>query len=522
MAMIDSYRSKREILEGEGTDDFGEILYQQMKNAPWILCSIGVHGVIFLLLLLMPTDIGTEDAPKRIEMSQAVDTPELEEEIEPEVEEDKPIEEMEKAVEDPVIKDAKVSDHNETDNDMDDNESLGDPRFNSDAPFEGPGTNGTIGIGGGAGGSFGGRRGGRRNLRAGGGGRKTQSAVDLALEWLKNHQSPGGHWDSDGFQDQCKLNQCSGPGESVYDPGQSGLALLCFLGAGETHNSGQYKETVKNGLRYLKGIQDGEGCFGPQVGHQWQYNHVCAALAMTEAYGLTGSRLFKEPAQRGVNFVHKSQNPYLAWRYGIRDGDNDTSVTGWAVMVLKSAKMAELDVDEGSFRGALAWIEKMTEPEFGRVGYQRRGGPPARTQDMQEKFPADQSESLTGVGVLTRIFVGQDPATNEFIKKGAGLMGKKPPRWDVDAGTIDFYYWYYATLAMFQVGGKEWKAWKGSMEEAIVNHQRKEAGRDEIGSWDPVDPWAPEGGRVYSTTMNCLCLEVYYRYGRVFGADGRK
>ena len=77
-----------------------------------------------------------------------------------------------------------------------------------------------------------------------------RAAVDLALEWLNNHQSPGGHWDSDGFEDNCKLNKCGGPGESVYDPGQSGLALLCFLGAGETHNSGQYKDTVKNGLRY--------------------------------------------------------------------------------------------------------------------------------------------------------------------------------------------------------------------------------------------------------------------------------
>ena len=83
-----------------------------------------------------------------------------------------------------MIKDAKLSDHNETDNDQETEESLGDPRFNSDAPFEGPGTNGTIGIGGGAGGAFGGRRGGHRNLRAGGGGKKTETAVDLALEWL--------------------------------------------------------------------------------------------------------------------------------------------------------------------------------------------------------------------------------------------------------------------------------------------------------------------------------------------------
>ncbi len=512
--------SRREALTADQHQDFGDLLYAQLKNAPWVLCSIGVHLVVIGIFLLMPQSEKQVEPPKRIEMAQQDDTPDLEEEVEPEVEEEKPIEEMEKSVEDPVIKDAKVSDHNETDNDMDDNQSLGED-FNSDAPFEGKGDNGTIGIGGGAGGAFGGRRGGRRNLRAGGGGKKTQSAVDLALEWLKNHQSNGGHWDSDGFEEKCVKNKCGGPGEAVYDPGLSGLALLCFLGAGETHNAGQYKDTVREGLRYLKQIQDGEGCFGPRTSSHFQYNHMCAALAMTEAYGLTGSKLFKDSAQRGVDFVHASQNPYLAWRYGIRDGDNDSSVTGWAVMVLKSAKLAELNVDGGAMRGAMAWIEKMTEPEFGRVGYQRRGGPPARTTEVQDKFPPDNSESLTGVGVLVRIFAGGDPTKDEFILKGADLMSKKPPLWDVDKGTIDFYYWYYATLAMFQVGGKQWDAWKSAMEKAIVDNQRKEPDMDQIGSWDPMDPWATEGGRVYSTAVNCLCLEVYYRYGRVFGASSR-
>jgi hypothetical protein len=171
-------------------------------------------------------------------MAAAEDKAELEEEVPPEIEETKPIEEMDRVVEDPVVKDAKLSDHNETDNDQETEESLGDPRFNSDSPFEGPGTNGTIGIGGGAGGAFGGRKGGHRNLRAGGGGKKTETAVDLALEWLKNHQSPNGQWECEGFSAQCKLNTCDHPGEASYTPGVSGLALLCFLGFGETHQSG--------------------------------------------------------------------------------------------------------------------------------------------------------------------------------------------------------------------------------------------------------------------------------------------
>lgn len=522
MAHIPQRMTAAEQIRSTDAQDFSELLYRQLKNAPWLLASIGFHAVLFVIALMWPkTTVTVEKAPV-IEMSNTEPPPELQEEPPPTPEETKPLEESERVVEDPVMKDAKLSDHIETDNDQPTEESLGDPRFNSDSPFEGPGTNGTIGIGGGAGGAFGGRRGGHRNLRAGGGGKKTQTAVDLALEWLKNHQSPDGRWDCDGFDAQCKSNKCSGPGESVFDPGISGLALLCFLGAGETHQSGNYKETVKEGLKYLRSIQDTEGCFGPRTSQQFQYNHMCASLAMTEAYGLTQSVIFKDAAQRGVNFIHQSQNPYLAWRYGVRDGDNDTSVTGWAVMGLKSAVLAELDVDKGAFRGALDWIDKMTEPEFGKCGYQQRGGAPARTTAMQQKFPATESESLTAVGVLTRVFAHStggegDPKKDEMITKGCDLMLKKLPKWDVDAGTIDFYYWYYGSLAMFQVGGQYWDKWNPAMQTAIIEHQRKEPDRDEKGSWDPEDPWAPEGGRVYATTLNCLCMEVFYRYGRVFG-----
>lgn len=506
--------------------DFNELLYEQTKNAPWLLGSIGFHIAVFGIFYLMPSapPAAKVDAAA-LSMTNQEQPPEMkEEEPPPTVEDTKPIEESERVVEDPVLKDAKVSDHNETDNDADSDGSLGDPRFISDAPFDGPGTNGTIGIGGGAGGSFGNRKGGRRNLKAGGGGKKSQSAVDLALEWLKNHQSSDGRWDSDGFDSNCKLNKCSGPGESVFDPGLSGLALLCFLGAGETHQSGNYKDTVKGGLKFLKDIQDQEGCFGPRTSQHFQYNHMCASLAMTEAYGLTQSVLFKDSAQRGLNFIHQSQNPYLAWRYGVRDGDNDSSVTGWAVMALKSGILAGLEVDKGAFGGALAWIDKMTEPEFGKVGYQQRGGQPARTTAMQDKFPAAKSEALTAVGVLSRIFChasGEDNADlikkDEFVQKGADLMLKQLPKWDTDEGCIDFYYWYYGSLAMYQVGGKHWDQWKPAMEKAIIEHQRLEEGKDEKGSWDPEDPWAPEGGRIYSTAVNCLCMEVFYRYGRVIG-----
>lgn len=341
-------------------------------------------------------------------------------------------------------------------------------------------------------------------------------SVPSALDWLARHQSPGGSWDCDGFEAQCADGKCPGPGGPLFDPGVSALATLAFLGSGETHLTPRHGPVVRNALKYLKGIQDAEGCFGPRTSNHFTYNHAMAALAMAEAYGLTNSPLFRESAQKGADFAQMCRNPYLAWRYGVKPQDNDTSVTGWMVMALKSARVAGLDVDDAAFEGALAWLEKVTEPEYGRAGYTARGNGPARPQELMDAFPSDRSESMTAEAAVTRFHCGQTTG-DAILRKGIDLVGRTPPAWDRDAGTIDFYYWYFGTLATFQAGGDDWKRWSGALDTALRPHQRGADSGCARGSWDPVDPWGAEGGRVYSTAVNALSLEVCDRYAKVEG-----
>jgi hypothetical protein len=461
----------------------------------------------------------------------------MEEEL-PEVEEEtEEIHATDVVAADPVIKDAELADHVETDNDLPFQESFGQGTGISDAPFEGPANNGLIGIGGGAGGSFKGR-GGSKDLRTGGGGRpkKADDAVEHALKWLAAHQSPEGMWEAAGFDKWCDGKPAAegqrpdGLGKALYDPGVTGLALCAFLGAGYTNRGNHpFAKVVSKGLRYLKNVQDPEGCFGPRTTQHFIYNHATAALAMVEAYGMTESPIFKGSAQRALDFISLSRNPYFAWRYGVKPGDNDTSVTGWMMMALKSAKMisedaksrgkdAPLTVDLEAFDGIKTWIEKMTDPDYGRVGYIQRGQGPARPQELVDRFPGEKSESMTAVGVLARIFIGEDPRKSDIVQKGAKLMAEHPPTWNPTDGSIDQYYWYYATLAMFQVGGDLWKKWNDAMQTSIVANQRMDTEYCQYkGSWDPIDPWGADGGRVYSTAVLAMCLEVYYRYDKVFG-----
>ena len=97
--------------------------------------------------------------------------------------------------------------------------------------------------------------------------------------------------------------------------------------------------------------------------------------------------------------------------------------------------------------------------------------------------------------------------------KSADAILAKLPKWDEAAGSIDHYYWYFATFATYQMGGRHWKAWSKAMTPAVVDNQRQDG--NVRGSWDPKGVWGAEGGRVYSTALMVLSLEAYYRYTRI-------
>ena len=85
----------------------------------------------------------------------------------------------------------------------------------------------------------------------------------------------------------------------------------------------------------------------------------------------------------------------------------------------------------------------------------------------------------------------------------------------------DLYYTYYSSLAMYQVGGEYWRAWKRMYRDPVIDaqvHRKLDArGRYIRGSWDPAKhQWSNRGGRVYATAMGVLCLEAPYRFLRLF------
>ncbi len=342
-------------------------------------------------------------------------------------------------------------------------------------------------------------------------GRESEKAVDAALDWLVRHQGTDGLWSSHGFSKACLGSTCGDPGIALYGVGVSGLALLALLGRGAPAGDAAGAAATR-GLDVLVAVQDAEGCYGPRTTAHFLYSHAIALAAVAEAAALTGSPPLLASATRGAAFLEAARNPYRGWRYGVRPQDNDTSVTAWASMGMVAAGFAGIPVDHEAPAGVGDLLALLTSPD-GRVGYTVRGNGPARPTELMAKFPAEKSESMSAAGHLTRLWLGLPPFADGRTARGVERVAALLPAWDASGG-LDQYFWHWATLLLFQEGGKDWERWQGALVPALVGAQHGEKEECRRGSWDARDPWGPDGGRVYATAMAALALEAPYRFTR--------
>jgi hypothetical protein len=74
----------------------------------------------------------------------------------------------------------------------------------------------------------------------------------------------------------------------------------------------------------------------------------------------------------------------------------------------------------------------------------------------------------------------------------------------------DMYYNYQATQVMHHWGGKQWRQWNAKLRDYLVQTQARN--EHERGSWYFDDKHSAQGGRLYTTAMATMMLQVYYRY----------
>ncbi len=341
-----------------------------------------------------------------------------------------------------------------------------------------------------------------------GGSEYSEQAVEAGLRWLVAHQELGGEWSAQKWDRRCPTkDRCGGVAEEEYTPGLTGLSLLCFLGAGHTHKDGEFSDTVRRAINYLRRLQTPEGLFDTPLRRN-TYNHAVCTLAVSEAYAMTQNAELGRMASQGILYLAQAQQPGGGWDYTDFVTDrNDMSIAGWAIMAMKSAKLGGLPVPFETWDRARKALLKATTPD-GRVRYADKAPHVGRMGD-----------GLTAVGLLCRYYMGIDDSM--VIDRAARHLVRNTPLWrKLKTSSTDstFYYWYYGTLALFQRGGRDWETWNTAMRDMLIRNQRKDG--HAAGSWDPDDAWiGPYAGRLYATTLNILNLEIYYRYLPIYVMD---
>lgn len=346
-------------------------------------------------------------------------------------------------------------------------------------------------------------------VAAKGGSPASEAAVARGLKWLEKHQNRDGSWSlfHNSVGCRCGNPAVDGKGKPIENSTVSatGLALLPFLGAGETHQSGRYRKVVRAGLEAL--IREGKRDKKFPEGLSWAdsgrlYSHGIASIVLGEAYGLTQDPDLLAPARAAMAYTAIAQDPLGGgWRYTPQKA-GDTSVTGWQIMALKSGMLAGLNPPRRLSTRAIKFLDSASAAGGTSYGYLAQVEP----EEGEEAKPYRGRPTMAAVGLLCRMYLGWDQSDPRLAKGVKALSDRGPIKGN-------FYHNYYASQVIFhQTGGvgPVWRKWNEATRDMLIEQQATRG--HERGSWWEKGGHTKRGGRLYCTAMATMTLEVYYRY----------
>lgn len=321
-------------------------------------------------------------------------------------------------------------------------------------------------------------------VEARGGSAASEQAVERGLAWLAEHQAVDGSWQFDLSGCRCQ-GACRHVGTLKSSTASTAIALLPFLGAGNTHVDGPYQQTVSRGIYYLISRMQptprgGDFCEGTM------YGHGVTTLALAEAYGLAGDEMLVPYLRDAIRFIQTAQDQHSGgWRY-LPGQSGDTTVTAWQLAALKSAALAGLETPSPTIEGVRRFLDRVQANNGAAYGYRTPQAKPC----------------TSAIGLLCRMYTGWG-REQEPLVRGVTALAKTAPSADA------IYQNFYLAQALLQLNHPVWTRWNRQNRDQLVSRQARVG--HESGSWFFNDPDTAPGGRLAHTALAVLTLEVYYR-----------
>jgi hypothetical protein len=278
--------------------------------------------------------------------------------------------------------------------------------------------------------------------------------------------------------------------EKVLEP----LSMLPFLGRANPFG-GQVQALVSRGLRWMMDNQGRTATCEPAP------RTTAACIPRAATIVLCGSPWAAtsncgSPLKSGR--LHR-QGPVSRRRLAVSawppNQPGDTSVVGWQLMALQSARAANLTVPPETLALAEMYLDGASQRDGALYGYQRGHSP---------------TPAMTAEGLLCRMYLGWKKSNPNLGRGVRWLVEEHLP----SERSPNIYYLYYGTQTLHHFGGEEWDTWNVQMRDLLVSSQEKSG--HVAGSWAPRDQHAYAGGRIYQTSLSICSLEVYYRHLPIF------
>jgi len=330
---------------------------------------------------------------------------------------------------------------------------------------------------------------------------RVEASVDKGLEWLAAQQAEDGRF----------------PSAEAAQPAVTSMAIMAFLSRGHLPDQGKYGKQLSHAIDFVLSTQRRRGYFSllpvtPPAQHMSPsqtvtYNHSIAGLMLGEVYGMTSgerSKRIEDAIRKALVFhrevqtrVKQAKGDIGGWRYGYPESPNassDMSVTGWALMFLRSARNAEFEVPKQFFDEGLDFVERCHEAdttlhEKGVFRYRPLISAPTENPQI--------SLANTASAMLTLILGGrlEHPGLADGVRWFRSRDYPKP--WQ-----YGYFYLgsYYSSQAMAQVGGETWNQLFPQIAANLLEEQA------EGGEWPLGTGRERDFGSTYSTSLAVLAL----------------
>lgn len=330
---------------------------------------------------------------------------------------------------------------------------------------------------------------------------RVEASVDKGLEWLAAQQAEDGRF----------------PSAEAAQPAVTSMAIMAFLSRGHLPGQGPYGKQLTHAIDFVLSTQRRRGYFSllpvtPPAQHMSPsqtvtYNHSIAGLMLGEVYGMTSGEQSKriESAIRKALVYHrevqvrvkKTKGDIGGWRYGYPESpeaSSDMSVTGWALMFLRSARNAEFEVPKNFFDEGLDFVERCHEAD---TTQQEKGVFRYRPLISAPKENPQITLANTASAMLTLILGGR--LQHAGLADGVRWFRSRdyPKPWQ-----YNYFYLgsYYSSQAMAQVGGDTWNQIFPQIAANLLEEQ------SDGGEWPLGTGRERDFGSTYTTSLAVLAL----------------